>query len=247
MGKPYEIPQISLNSKTGAYSVSVGKEATDADMLLFKKQQGNFDTLKIRMIKFAGLDATTFLLGIKPRLESNIDCYIASQDGQSHPFTSAALLGVANSIENRSSFSSSATYKIRTHQQAVINDDYYRCCAKIAFNCLADLNGKDFVLQECFHPLREWIVNGGENNFVDLAPKFASEMQGIFPEDSHHILISKVDNQLIADVCFYNHFHNTVTLTHNFSGPFSLNGFICDWKKHQEYDLDNYLAKLPTN
>lgn len=246
-GKPYEIPHMYLNSQTGEVRIAMDKETTDSDLQLFKQKLNEFNSLRIRLIKFPSLESNIFLLGIKSDVETNYDCFIASKDGKTNPFTSKALSEAAKLIESRDTFSGSAKYRIITHQDAVINDDYYKCCAKIAFNCLAHIKGKAFVLDEKFDPLRSWVVTGGENSFVDLLPNHQNSLEGIFPPDSHQVLITKSDNGLIADVCFYNHFHNLVRLAGNFPDAFNLNGIVCDWKGKKEFGLYNYLGEYPKN
>jgi hypothetical protein len=244
LGKPVEIPHIVLNSKTGDYSVGLNKETVEEEFPRFKQKLFEFDKLKIRKIKFKDLDSNTFLLGIKEGVEENYDCFIASSDGMAHPFNAKALAAMADALSDRNALTSDTPYKIRTYQNAVINDDYFRCCAKISFNCLVHLKGKEFVLQDCFNPLRNWIVNGGENEFVRLSPSNDFTIHNIFPEDSHWIIISKVENTLVANICFYNHFQNLVQLSKSFTDYFPLNGFVCDWKNKREFDYAEYMIVL---
>ena len=241
MGKPFEIPHIILNSQTGEFKVSISKEASDFELQVFKQRLTMFETLRVKIIAFPDLEPNIFLLGINP--DNPGECYIACLDGKTHPFNSKALTAISNTFENRDTFSGSSSYKIETHQNAVFDDNYYKCCAKIALNCLAYLNDKRFVLQEHFTPLKNWIVNGGDNKFVKLSPNHNTSMHTLFPEDSHQVIITKTEIGLIADVCFYNHFHNLVLLSTTFSDPFPINGFICDWKEKKEFDYYNYLIE----
>jgi hypothetical protein len=242
VGKPFEIPHIVLNSETGAFTVGLNKESTEIELEVFKQQLTEFDNLRIKMIKFQDLDTNTFLIGIKSNIEDNFDCFIASKDGETHPFNNKALEEIAEMINDKSTFSGSIKYKVKTHQNAFIGDDYYKCCAKIGFNCLAHLKGQDFVLRNDFNTLRNWIVNGGENNFVSISPNHDNVIQKMFPEDSHQVIITKIENTLIADICFYNHFHNLIRLADNFFEPFHLDGFICDWKGKKEFSYFEYMT-----
>jgi hypothetical protein len=223
-GKPSEIPHIILNSETGEINVGINKETTETELQVFKLQLTDFDNLRVKMIKFQDLNANIFLLGIKSNVENNFDCFIASKDGVAHPFTNIALEEIAKMINDKNTFTGAEKYKVKTHQRVLINNDYYRCCAKIGFNCLAYLKGQDFVLRENFNPLRDWIVNGGENKFVSIWLNNDSVIQKMYPKDSHQVIITKTENVLIADICFYNHFHNLIRLTENFFEPFPLGG-----------------------
>jgi hypothetical protein len=240
---PVEIPTVRWDALSDEFTVNIAKASTNAEVAVFKRMLAAFDESKVRLIRSHKLDSTTFLLGVNSDLEKNIDFYIASKAGDMQPFTSAILAELAALIVDRSTFTGADRHHIRTHQTFIMGDDYTKCCAKIAFNALAHLKGKDLVLQECFNPLRNWIVNGGDKGFATFEPGFNANLNYLFPPDSHHVLISKVRESLFADVCFYNHFHNRVLLTDHFLGDFQLEGFVCDWKFRKEYDIHTYLAQ----
>lgn len=242
LGKPYEIPHLVLNIGTGEFSLNMHKGATDEEFQVFRKCLSEFELLKTKFIAFPELPAHTFLIGIKKGIEANHECFIASPDGNTHPFNKEILTELAGRVNNISELSGTDQYHVRVHQTAHIGDEYYKCCAKIAFNFLAHVKGSAFVQRECFDPLRNWIVNEGENDYVELSPKHVS--QPIFPKDSHQILITKTENRLLADVCFYNHFHNSVLLSENFTEIFPMNGFICDWQNKKEYGFYEFLKTL---
>jgi hypothetical protein len=244
LGVPVEIPHISFDRQNGAYTIGIAKEATEKDIQEFKRKLLNFDEKHVRLIKHESL-GTTVLLGVQAGMESSIDYYIASQDGINHPFTADLVAEFAVQIIDKSTFIDTDRYHVRTHQSATINDGYFRCCAKIAFNALAHLKGHALATHECFNSFKHWIINGGKNNFVELAPNLHTNNKQIFPEYAHYILITKVGKRLIADVCFYNHFHHTVYLTDDFPDAWHLEGFVCDWQIKKEYELYEFLAKLP--
>jgi len=241
--KPYELPHVVWHALSNAFTINIAKESTDAQVAAFKRLLAAFDESKVRMVQHDELDVNTFLLGAQSGLENNIDFFIASKDGVTHPFTGALLAELSALIVDRSTFGGAAHYHIRTHQTATIGDDYYKCCAKIAFNTLAHLKGKEMVLQDCFNPLRDWIVKGGDNRFVDISPGLNNDLKHLFPQDSHHVLITQTREGMIADVCFYNHFHNVIRLTDHFPGRFHLEGFVCDWRVKREYDFHDYLGQ----
>lgn len=242
-GKPFEIPHIALNTQTGEVNFAMSKEASEAGLQFFKRKLTEFDTLKIKMINYPDLDSNLFLIGIDKDVENNFDCFIASADGKPHKFDAKIFTEIAKAFEDKSLISGSSFHKVESSQKAIINDDYYKSCGKIGFNCLAHLTGREFVMQDCFNPIRGWIVNGGTNNFVEILANYKNLVQDICPQHSHSIIITKIDDVLIADVCFYNYFHNLVRLAENFQEPFAINGMICDWKNKKEYDFLEYLVK----
>ncbi|WMT18172.1 hypothetical protein [Parageobacillus toebii] len=127
-------------------------------------------------------------------------------------------------------------------------NNYFRTCAKIVFNYLAYVKGLDFVLNSCFDPIRNWIVNGGENEFSQLIQKEDDEkgLNGLpFPDSAHKIIITKIKNRLFGYVSFYGSSFETMTvLADSFSGTFEIEGYICDWKNRKEYTLVEFLQSL---
>lgn len=98
---------------------------------------------------------------------------------------------------------------------------------------LAFSKGSDFVLQEKFDPIREWIVNGGENKFANLIDKTVQNKKMFkdipFPEQSHRILITKLDNHLFGVLSLYGeHFDTGVMLCDEFKEEYFIDGYICD-------------------
>ncbi|AIZ65392.1 hypothetical protein PK28_17115 (plasmid) [Hymenobacter sp. DG25B] len=241
-GKPRELPYIVWNSKRDEFTISIEKTAKESDVAEFKRYIAAFKEDRVRMISHPELDSDTYILGVQPGLEHTVDFYIASQDGITHPFTQELLREIDTLIVDKATFTGAEAYHVRTHQTAVIGNEYYTCCAKIAFNALAFIQGKDFVLQPCFDPLRKWIAQGGDNQFVRLAPELFSEMKSAFPVDSHYILFTKTDLGLVASVSFYDNIHNLVWLSEEPTGGPVLDGFICDWRQRRELHYNEYMA-----
>lgn len=139
-----------------------------------------------------------------------------------------------------------AKENIKSYQKIAFGfDNCFRVCAKIVFNFLASSKGIDFVMRKKFDPIRNWIVSGGENRFVNLSnrPDGGSMFDGFpFPETAHRIIISKIGNQLIGVVSFYgNHFETVVLLCDNYHDRFELEGFICDWENKKELSFIDYM------
>ncbi|WP_066302082.1 hypothetical protein [Bacillus sp. FJAT-29937] len=130
----------------------------------------------------------------------------------------------------------------RVHQTLQFDDSYFRVCAKIIFNYLAFVKGQQFVLQECFDPLRDWIVNGGENNFAKLTGEATTFSNIPFPDQAHKLFITQVRKTLFGQISFYGDaFETVVKLCDNIEGPFNIEGFICDWQNRQEFSFVDFL------
>ncbi|WP_061320099.1 hypothetical protein [Clostridium botulinum] len=125
-------------------------------------------------------------------------------------------------------------------------ENFYRVCAKIVFNFLAFSHGSDFVLNEQFDSIRNWIVNGGDNKFINLVNKDKRMSEyGLFPDEAHKIFITKSQNSLIGLLSLYGGaFETSILLCDNFSKSFYIDGYICDWMNKKEYTLAEYLRIL---
>ena len=130
----------------------------------------------------------------------------------------------------------------------------FRFCAKVAFNVSTYLNGKEFMLNECFDEIREAIISGENiNNYVNLKPE---NPVGIFDalhyaerygEHLHSVICQKQENGYYAIVSFYG-FKSCllIKLTDNLKvcPAAAINGFFCDWENRKEYDMLNFIAGL---
>lgn len=131
---------------------------------------------------------------------------------------------------------------------------FFRFCAKVAFNVSTYLNGKEFMLNECFDEIREAIISGKNiNNYVNLKPE---NPVGIFDalhyaekygEHLHSVICKKQENGYYAIVSFYG-FKSCllIKLTDNLNirPATAINGFFCDWENGKEYDMLNFIAGL---
>ena len=115
------------------------------------------------------------------------------------------------------------------NQTFEFDDRHFRVCAKIIFNYLAFVKGQQFVLQECFDPLREWIVKSGENKFASLTGQEVNHRIP-FPDQAHKLFIFQKGKSLVGYISFYGEeFGTVITLCDDFKEYLEYDGFICDW------------------
>ncbi|MFQ6571467.1 hypothetical protein ACLOF6_27625 [Bacillus sp. AF53] len=132
--------------------------------------------------------------------------------------------------------------KAKVHQNFSLTEDDLRVFAKISFNYLSLLFGQRFVLQSHLDPIRDWILNGGTNNFVRLLK--VEDCDRTFepynlPELAHAIIIVEVKGQLRALINFYGGFIGViVNLGNVVPQGFIIEGLVCDWKNRNEYRLE---------
>lgn len=129
-----------------------------------------------------------------------------------------------------------------SYEQSVeFSDVHFRMCAKIMLNYLSYIMGREFVGLSCFDPLKNWILNGGENQFGKLIPEIIGGIVE-YPEYSHVLIITKTKNSLVGHISFYGgSFQTLITLCDNFLQNFMVEGYICDWKNRREFKLTDWI------
>lgn len=127
---------------------------------------------------------------------------------------------------------------------------FFRTCAKIAFNYVAQIVGPDIVLNKEFDEVRNYIVNGGKNNFAGL-PKDISKLDNpIFNclNDTHAVIANFTKKDIIILIIFYGVIHVCVRIPYaisisELSDNSNVNGMVVDWKNRTEYDFFEYILE----
>lgn len=127
--------------------------------------------------------------------------------------------------------------------------DTMRVYGKIAFNVLAHLKGHDFALRPEFNIITNAITTGTDiNKYVRLSnnpfePNISNRV--LFKNDEHAVFIYGVNNYLVADVNLYGTASSIrIILSDSWKESFEVCGYICDWRNHKEYFLENYIMQV---
>lgn len=245
-GKPFLISHFVLNVES--HEGSLGFANSDAytnkqTMATFFEKCSSAENLKIRNLYDKRLPKNIVLFGIQSGIEKRYDAFFAQAEGGTHRLSIQQIKMLAGiDISNREQNTSKSQQHLQ--KQMPFKDDYFRIYAKIAFNFLAQCMGEEFVRQDIFNAIRNWIVNGGEQGFTSLGTRKPFNNMGIpVPERAHYILITRADNFLVAHVSLYGG-PIEVILTDKYVGNFQLQGLICDWEQRNEVGLYEYLNKL---
>lgn len=244
LGRPYVIPQLKIDINGTVHFIS------DRSFGEYKIQ---FKDFVKKLPKFD----YKYILHEDERFGKG-DFIIGYHDGKWHvALSNKALIseidGFIEKILSQKVFENGtpqyATVQPKVHQTIQMDDRYFRTCAKIVFNYLAFTKGQEFVLNERFDPLRDWIVNGGENEFATLLARENNRFEMFspipFPELSHRLIITKIGTTLIGYISFYGaSFETVIKLCTNFEDSLELEGYICDWQKRKEYSLNDFLNAL---
>lgn len=132
---------------------------------------------------------------------------------------------------------------------------YYRVVAKIAFNCLAEVRGREYAMQQKFDPVREAILTGKdieqmvmmpgkENSHADVLNKLENAKG--FGVWRHMICITRIPNGLVAEVMLYGDANPMfVVLSKEDSHDFGeMDGYVCDWENRREMRFLDYLREI---
>lgn len=125
---------------------------------------------------------------------------------------------------------------------------FFRTCAKIAFNYIAEIVGPEVVLKKEFDEIRNYIVNGGTNKFVTFAKHRSETSHPIFDclNDTHTLIANFTDKDIIVSIVFYGITDIGVRIPYTESieeipDGFNIKGLVIDWKNREEHDLFKYV------
>lgn len=238
LGQPYSIPQIKFNVNGTCHFISDNSFGdANKQVLNLIKLLEEFEG-KYKLFKNEQLSQDEFIVGC---LEKKWYVALSNTDLETEVSNFIEKILEQKPFEKQSV--NFGTMQPNVSQTLQFDDTYYRVCAKMIFNYLAFVKGQAFVLENCFDPLRDWIVNGGENNFAGLIGKETS-FSLPFPERSHKLFIIQDKKSLKGYISFYGGFETQVNLCDDFEGFFETEGFICDWKNRIEFSLVDYINKL---
>ena len=139
-------------------------------------------------------------------------------------------------------------------QQMIDINAYFRVTAKIAFNCLAELRGCEYVMQRKFDAIRKAILTGEgidqvvfmqgqKDNHMDVLDKIDDAKA--FGRWRHTILVCPVPGGLVANVMLYGTVSPmTLVLSQEDCSEFGeMDGLVCDWENRRELRFAEYLVE----
>ncbi len=247
--KPYKIPHICLNSVTGETLFSFQNDYSEnlkskIENFLNWIKQINWNSV----IELDGemLPDNLILFGTMPRKNGSIRAFIAKNKLNKFTLNLAQVQHIAEGYYNQYNIPHSKKYHATVHAKATLIEDHFRILAKIAINFIALEKGEEFVQDEKFRPIVQWVSEGGKNQFVQFIPKV--NLLGTdaikLPSSSHYIVVSKVHSRMVACICLFSSFTVLVDYGFSFDESFDECGLICDWKNRKEYMLKEYLTTL---
>jgi hypothetical protein len=248
LAKTYEIPHLVWNTVTRESSFSASKEHSGSDasasISQFKAQCENAEQLKIKILINPKIPPDMLLLGIERNIEENYNCFFAKNPDNEFEISVDKVKRIAAGIQF-DKIHRTQKYLPRVHQTMIFKPEHLRIYGKIAFNFLAFIKGVEFVGQPAFDAIRNWIAQGGTNSFVKTDFKAANPLEGLgisMPLDAHVVYLVQDGQALFAKVFLYNTLGADILLSNQLATNYLTEGFICDWRKGEEYLLNEYVA-----
>lgn len=181
-------------------------------------------------------------------------CILGKHDGwylfYPNNFSDEILQKIFDFIRNNT-FSSSSV-KTELSMESTFNNEYKyniekgkRVYAKIAFNALAKIKGRDFVLDERFDKIRTAIVNGDNIcNLVELISinplkklycQYDTLKPIIYNENFHSIFYLVENKRLYGFIsCFGSNCHKILLAENIANEDMPFEGFLCDYRNKKE-------------
>lgn len=237
-GKTFHIPHICIKGKEYVFSSNAEDESkATQDFLKFMTELNSFED-KFVNITNADVPSDVILVGRYDR-----KWYVACKDADKLRSVIDAILA-SYKLGDKSYRAIQAKLK----NQIIESHNSNRAYAKIGFNVMCKLFGKDFVLKHEFDAFRGWLINGKPfnenwmNENIIKKPDFPIDI----PEHSHWCLIVCNKNKLYAFICLYDSFCRRYYIGEK---PKDCDlyfpaGYICDWKNEKEYTLMEYVNKI---
>ena len=250
-GKPYLIPHLLIDTNTGATEFGFDKNLITDHQAAITNLKGKLvcaKELKVRYDIDNRLPKEVIAVGVQQGIESNYDAFLFKHEKNTIEGSVDYLQTLGAGINPTMNGPKERKNHVVVRQKAVWSEEHYRLYGKMIFNLLAQIKGKEFVLNDCFDGVRNWIAYGGENLFASFDPgefNYGAELGFKLPVDVHVIYIIQNDTSLYGLCCLYNsNMFIRVTLTNSFAQRFIPEGLICDWNNKREYRLQEYILQF---
>lgn len=250
LGKPFIIPQIKIDCSNGFENINSNIE------ICFPPVENNLekniksficklDSKKFTVIKSNKIKKNVFIVGYENKI------YIASNpeadfSGFTEVFYEKLVKKLQNILIENLDTNVEESHITTTVELQFNIDDYFRICSKIAFNALAYLKGKDYVLNSTFDEIRNFIVNGGDNKFIEFQEqnKIKEITKVLNLKNQSHFCIFLIQNgEVNATLSLYGMFHRiklTPVSLKIIQSPLEIDGFFCNWEDKKEKTFSEF-------
>lgn len=237
-----EIPQARIDlisgSVTFSFSANIYKDYS-SEVKKFRSLTDTPEKLIIKTIRTDALDKSAIIFAIQEKVEENFNAFLAINKESEFIMDVEFIKQIGKKIPFNGQMCVE-TGDLHFQHKTFIDPSHLRIFTKIAFNFLAYAMGQNFIINEQFDKVRNWIVTGDEppcaNYVSDCTKPFGLNLIN-FPEDAHYVFITKREDILIAKVVLYNKFAALIQLSTSFTESFDDISLICDWRIRKEYSI----------
>jgi hypothetical protein len=244
----YAIPQVivPMNGRQLAFSYDTNEtDKTSAEVLeAFRRSCHDWSKLRCRTILSNDLNKGEVIIGIADDVEDNYNCFLAKHPDTGFELTESNLQKIAEAFINTEE-PIADSYQPIVHGEIKFDQDHLRVFGKMAFNALAYIKGKEFMLLPEFDPMRRWISYGGEFH-ASWHPEISNYLRSSplkIPEKAHIIMLKCDGTDLFASISLYNSMGVTIVMTRQLRQRMELDGFVCDWQNKQELRFMDLVAR----
>lgn len=236
-GKPYTIPHINVNIKTGKVNLSLDKKEGSQYLNIFLQKLESFKE-KFVYIQNKDIPQDKILIGYYQNKYFVASAYEEIKISIIKNIINMFLQSICKNakFENNKS-------QVYVKNSMTISKDNAKVYAKIAFNVLAKYKGKEFVLDSAFDDMRKWII-GEKDLSINWLPNRNSNLNFFISElTGHYCIISDIDGYICAEVSIYGWkygFKLGKNPGEKFIMPF---GILCDSQNKEEYSLEEVFLK----
>lgn len=245
-GKPYSINQVKISLNNNEANLTIGNTEKNFNEEYIKKfiydleefEKTNFNNMKYTSLKDENIEDGYIIIG---KFESN--WYIATnyKNKDTNYIEVRSKLKILIDTAKKKTLEECQKSSSQVIMYPKLNFDssnFYRICVKTAFNYLASRIGQDEVLKDEFDGIREFVLGDSEEFDVMLMKKGILFNRFELPKRCHSILISRMEEKLVAIVSLYGESFNIgMTLCEKYHGNINTFIGICDWKNKNEYNL----------
>jgi hypothetical protein len=130
-------------------------------------------------------------------------------------------------------------------KMAVDMNDNAIVFAKTALNVIADLKGSEYLNNQSFNEIKNWIL-GQDNDKFKQIPQLSDFFKFLnIKNQTHYCAIMNITGKLAAFIVFYNRWTMAFEICKAFDNSFNMPYCLfCDWENKKEFTLVDYLRDI---
>lgn len=242
-GKPYSIFQIRGNNINSNIKIESTFSKIDKEIIkdLFETFKKIYKKSNKKFLIDQRIHKNSFILG----MDNKNQLYLAINSNSSK-MTVEKIIGQLDFKTNGIIGGEKITESPKVNLNLNFNQtEFSRVLFKIAYNVLAHEVGIDFITQNRFHELRNFILNGSKKEKFNMKVIDENNKSLDFLNLNHgkHAVIITTFNNMLAGYIFIYGFKFLLNFGIKLNDNISITGRICCWEERKEYSIIEYISK----